>query len=130
MNIKELRKQAGLKQKELIELLGVPARTLQNWEAGDRSCPEYVERWIEAEVRAYMERVKPVEADVLRMMPTEPVWVVSEHIKGWRFVHGIKSMEATGSDVLLMIDRAGRVADFSLDGYGKTWSAYWRKSEA
>ena len=123
MNIKELRKQAGMTQSGFAAFLGIPARSLQNWEAGSRSCPEYIERWIAKEVRAYMARTVPIEADGLRMMPDSPVWVDSDHIKGWRFVHGIRD------DVLLLIDRAGRVADFALGEYGKTWSAYWRKPE-
>lgn len=123
MNIKELRKQAGLTQAAFSSLLGIPARTLQNWEAGVRTCPEYIVRWIAKETREYMARTVPIEADGLRMMPSSPVWVDSEYIKGWRFVHGIRD------DVLLLIDRAGRVADFSLDDYGKTWSAYWLKHE-
>ena len=34
MNLKEKRKEAGLSQRELAELSGVPARTIQNWEYG------------------------------------------------------------------------------------------------
>lgn len=123
MNIKELRKQAGMTQAAFSALLGIPARTLQNWEKGVRSCPEYIHAWIEKDVREYMERTKPVGPDELRKMPAAPVWVDSEHVKGWHFIHGIRN------DVLLLIDRAGRVVDFPLADSGKTWSAYWRKPE-
>lgn len=44
MTIKEARKKAGLTQKEVHELIGVPVRTLQNYEAGVRDCPEWVEK--------------------------------------------------------------------------------------
>ena len=37
MNIKELRTKHGLTQKQLAELIGVIPRTVERWEAGDRS---------------------------------------------------------------------------------------------
>lgn len=43
MTILEARQEAGLTQKQVYELIGVPVRTLQNWEAGIRICPQYVE---------------------------------------------------------------------------------------
>lgn len=46
MNIKEARQIAGLTQKQLSERTGVPERSIQNWEAGARKCPGYVERMI------------------------------------------------------------------------------------
>lgn len=46
MTILEARQEAGLTQKEVFKLVGVPVRTLQNWEAGIRVCPLYVEKLI------------------------------------------------------------------------------------
>ena len=46
MTIKEARNQVGFTQKQVQELMGIPVRTLQNWEAGSRSCPDYIERLI------------------------------------------------------------------------------------
>ncbi len=46
MTILEARQEAGLTQKQVNELIGVPVRTLQNWEAGIRVCPIYVENLI------------------------------------------------------------------------------------
>lgn len=43
MTIKEAREEAGLTQKQVHDLVGVPIRTLQNWENGVRVCPQYVE---------------------------------------------------------------------------------------
>lgn len=43
MTILEARQEAGLTQKEVFELIGVPVRSMQNWEAGVRVCPQYVE---------------------------------------------------------------------------------------
>lgn len=46
MSIKEARERAGLTREELSIWLGIPYRTLQNWETGSRKCPDYVERLI------------------------------------------------------------------------------------
>lgn len=43
MTIREAREEAGFTQKQVQELIGVPIRTLQNWENGVRVCPPYVE---------------------------------------------------------------------------------------
>ena len=40
--IKEARINFSLTQQQLSELTGIPLRTLQNWEGGQRKCPEYV----------------------------------------------------------------------------------------
>ena len=42
MNIKELRFSTGMTQTEFGEYLNIPMRTIQNWEGGQRNCPEYV----------------------------------------------------------------------------------------
>ena len=44
--IKELRKQTGLTQKAFAEHLGIPLRTIEDWEAGRRTPPEYIPRLI------------------------------------------------------------------------------------
>lgn len=42
MTIKELRTASGMTQKQFAEYFGIPHRTLQNWEGGQRACPEYL----------------------------------------------------------------------------------------
>ena len=44
MTIKEARSEAGLTHKQVFELIGVPIRTMENYESGRRKCPEWVER--------------------------------------------------------------------------------------
>lgn len=44
--IKSERIRLGLTQHQLADLLGIPFRTIQNWETGQRKCPDYVERLI------------------------------------------------------------------------------------
>lgn len=46
MRIKEARLKLSLTQQQLAELTGIPYRTLQNWEGGQRKCPEYVEKLV------------------------------------------------------------------------------------
>lgn len=46
MTILEARKEAGLTQKQVFELIGIPVRTLQNWESGVRVCPLWCEKLI------------------------------------------------------------------------------------
>lgn len=46
MNIKELRIKHGLTQKQLSGITGIPERTIQNWEGGQRKCPEYIENMV------------------------------------------------------------------------------------
>lgn len=40
--MKELRIKYNLTQKQLSEVTGIPVRTIQNWEGGQRKCPEYI----------------------------------------------------------------------------------------
>ena len=42
MDIKELRQKLRMTQKEFGEYLNIPQRTIQSWELGDRTPPEYV----------------------------------------------------------------------------------------
>lgn len=42
MNIKELRKQTGLSQRQFAEKFCLNLKTLQSWEQGLRHCPDYI----------------------------------------------------------------------------------------
>ena len=44
--IKELRESIGLTRKEFSEHTRIPVRTLEDWEAGRRTPPEYIPRLI------------------------------------------------------------------------------------
>lgn len=44
--IRELRTQAGMNRKDFSEHLGIPLRTIEDWEAGRRKPPEYIPRLI------------------------------------------------------------------------------------
>lgn len=38
----DLRQKYGLSRKQLCEMVGIPYRTLQDWELGNMKCPPYV----------------------------------------------------------------------------------------
>ncbi|MBR2408831.1 MAG: transcriptional regulator [Lachnospiraceae bacterium] len=40
----ELRKSTGMNRREFTEYFGIPYRTLQDWELGNRQMPEYLLR--------------------------------------------------------------------------------------
>ena len=40
----ELRKQTGMNRREFAEYFGIPYRTMQDWELGNRQMPEYLLR--------------------------------------------------------------------------------------
>ena len=46
MTIKEARKKAGLSQAKAAAFLKIPNRTLENWEAGMRQPPQYIEDYV------------------------------------------------------------------------------------
>lgn len=48
--IKIARKHAGLTQKQMSDLMGIPRRTIEDWDRGVRKCPEWAERLIVAEL--------------------------------------------------------------------------------
>ena len=48
--IKEARLLAGLTQAAMSEKLNIPKRTIEEWESGRRTPPDYVERLVIAEL--------------------------------------------------------------------------------
>ena len=42
MTFKELREKTGMNLRQFSEYFGIPYRTIQNWEAGTRKCPDYL----------------------------------------------------------------------------------------
>ena len=49
--IKELRESTGMSRKEFSEHTGIPVRTLEDWEAGRRTPPEYIPRLLAYQIR-------------------------------------------------------------------------------
>ena len=48
--IKIARLRAGLSRPQMHEVMGIPVRTIENWEGGQRECPEWAEQLIVAEL--------------------------------------------------------------------------------
>ena len=49
--IKKLRESTGLSRKQFSEHTKIPVRTLEDWEAGRRTPPEYIPRLIEYQLK-------------------------------------------------------------------------------
>ncbi len=42
ITFKEIREASGMARKAFAEYFGIPYRTIQNWELGERDCPAYL----------------------------------------------------------------------------------------
>lgn len=49
--IKELREETGMNRKEFSEYTKIPIRTLEDWEAGRRTPPEYLPRLLSYQIK-------------------------------------------------------------------------------
>lgn len=47
LRIKTIRKKAGMTQVRFAEKYGIPKRTLESWEMGERTPPEYIVNLLE-----------------------------------------------------------------------------------
>jgi len=63
-SIKELRESTGMSRKDFSEHTGIPVRTLEDWEAGRRTPPEYIPILIAYQLK-YEELVKGKEDNLL-----------------------------------------------------------------
>ena len=53
--VKELRTLLGMSQIKFSDFTGIPWRTVQNWENGVSTCPEYVKEMLNELIRPYIE---------------------------------------------------------------------------
>lgn len=49
--IKRLREETGMNKKEFADHVGIPLRTIEDWEAGRRNPPEYIPRLIYYQIK-------------------------------------------------------------------------------
>ncbi len=49
--IRKIREQTGLSRKDFSIHIGIPLRTIEDWEAGRRQPPEYIPRLIEYQLK-------------------------------------------------------------------------------
>lgn len=55
MTVKEARKSVGLTQKGLSEWLGIPRRTIEDWDAGKSQPKEWVKKLLIEKILTYKE---------------------------------------------------------------------------
>ena len=60
--IKMLREQTGLSRKDFSAHIGVPLRTIEDWEAGRRRPPEYIPRLISYQLK-YEELIEKMQKE-------------------------------------------------------------------
>ena len=49
--MKELREQKGMNRKEFSDYTGIPVRTLEDWEVGRRTPPEYIPKLLAYQIK-------------------------------------------------------------------------------
>ncbi len=63
MEIKDIRNQTGLTQKEFAERFGIPVKTLQHWEAGESKPAPYLLHLIAMSFPQNKENMRKIETD-------------------------------------------------------------------
>ena len=87
VTIKEARIKYGLTQTQVSNITGVPFRSIQNWETGQRKCPEYVEKMvvtmIENTFKTLIDGLAPrvYLEDLLEMLQSDLKYVKTEETK-------------------------------------------------
>jgi len=60
MTIKEIRQLTGLSQAKFAEQYGIPCRSIENWESGERTPPAYVLKLLEKVVKLEENKNNPL----------------------------------------------------------------------
>lgn len=76
--IREARQAAGLSQQGVTDTLGIPKRTLQDWESGKRTPPG----WAEALVIEKLEKIAQDNKKIVKILLTIQVLFVKINKKG------------------------------------------------
>lgn len=71
--MKEARKAAGLTQEEMSKLFGIPKRTIESWEMGERKPAKYLEMLIIEKLGGMRNKGRLIDADDL-----------IDEVKAWR----------------------------------------------
>ena len=58
--IRKIREQTGLTRKDFSIRIGIPLRTIEDWEAGRRRPPEYIPRLIASQLK-YEELIEKIQ---------------------------------------------------------------------
>lgn len=74
MNIKDLRTASGMTQQQFSDYFNIPKRTIENWEGGQRKCPEYLLELMEYKLEAEgLLTGKPIEYLKMRIETLERI---------------------------------------------------------
>lgn len=76
--IRDARKAAGLSQQGVTDALGIPKRTLQDWESGKRTPPG----WAEALVVEKLEKIAQDNKKIVKILLTTQILFVKINKKG------------------------------------------------
>ena len=81
--IKSERIRLGLTQSQLANITGIPFRTIQNWEGGQRKCPDYVEKLILEKLAATFDQpdYKTVLEDLLDCLEQDLKYLKTDEAK-------------------------------------------------
>lgn len=83
MAIKEARIRHGLTQIQLSNITGIPFRTIQNWEGGQRKCPTYVENMVVEKLNQTFSQpdYKTILEEILEMMESDLKYLKTDEAK-------------------------------------------------
>ena len=103
MKIKEMRAQLGVTQSEFSRRYNIPLRTIQNWEAGLRKPPEYINKLIENKIQEDLINRKTI---ILPKYDTHKLNLPkkSDYISAIAWLHAIQNK--LGDSVVFALDEA------------------------
>ena len=78
MTIKQLRETTQMTQKAFAEYFGIPKRSVENWEGGQRECPQYLLDLMKYKLKnegfnpPYIVEIRGIEQNVTSFHPAPP----------------------------------------------------------
>ena len=66
--LKAARKGAGISQQGMADRMLIPKRTIEKWETGERTPPEYVQRFVLNELRTIQENIDAQIKHIVKTM--------------------------------------------------------------
>jgi transcriptional regulator with XRE-family HTH domain len=120
MTIKEAREFAKMTQQDVEDEFGVPRRSLQNWEAGVRECPEYVEKWLIEKL------VQSVQYAQVRWEESFQDHDDEKPQQGFSFWLNDPETESMGFSWFSPVDENGRMDSSAMWKVGKMIEAGWK----
>lgn len=81
--IRYARMKYGLTQQQMANTLGIPTRTIEDWEAGRRKCPDYVENLVLEKLAATFEQpdYKAILEDLLDCLERDLKYLKTDEAK-------------------------------------------------